>query len=78
MLLPEDTYISAPGTRIFADPTTISGSIGVFGLIPNAQKLLEQKLGLTTEIVTRIRIQISLQFISPMNPYEKEVNADKH
>ena len=38
-------YISAPATKIYANPTTISGSIGVFGLIPNAGKLLEQKLG---------------------------------
>jgi len=34
-------FISAPGTKIYADPMTISGSIGVFGLIPNAGKLLE-------------------------------------
>ena len=31
-------FISAPGTKIYASPTTISGSIGVFGLIPNAEK----------------------------------------
>jgi protease-4 len=32
-------YISAPGTKIYADPMTISGSIGVFGLIPDVSKL---------------------------------------
>ncbi|MBK8726161.1 MAG: signal peptide peptidase SppA [Holophagaceae bacterium] len=32
-------WISAYGDRIFAEPTTITGSIGVFGLLPNVQKL---------------------------------------
>lgn len=40
-------YISAPATRIFAEPTTITGSIGVFGVIPFTGKMLENKLGLT-------------------------------
>ncbi len=31
-------YISAPGTKIYANPTTISGSIGVFGLITECRK----------------------------------------
>ncbi|MBK8884203.1 MAG: S49 family peptidase [Bacteroidales bacterium] len=33
-------FISAPATKIYASPTTISGSIGVFGLLPNAGELL--------------------------------------
>ena len=40
-------FIAAPGTKVMASPTTITGSIGVFGLIPNTGKLLEQKLGVT-------------------------------
>jgi protease-4 len=32
-------WISTYGDRIFAEPTTITGSIGVFGLLPNVQKL---------------------------------------
>ena len=38
-------YISCAANRIFAQPNTITGSIGVFGLIPNAQKALSEKLG---------------------------------
>ncbi len=34
-------WIAAPATQIFAEPTTIAGSIGVFGLLPNIQKLGE-------------------------------------
>jgi protease-4 len=40
-------YISTPATAIFAEPTTITGSIGVFGMIPYTGKMLENKLGMT-------------------------------
>ncbi len=66
-------YISAPGTKIYANPMTISGSIGVFGLIPNASKLLEQKLGLTTEIVNTNKNSDFPSILRPMNNYEKEI-----
>jgi protease IV len=44
-------YISCAADRIFAQPNTITGSIGVFGMIPNAQKALSQKLGITIDTV---------------------------
>src|SRR5678815_2033883 len=44
-------YISCAADRIFAQPNTITGSIGVFGLIPNIQKMLENKLGITIDTV---------------------------
>lgn len=40
-------YIAAPASTIFAEPTTITGSIGVFGVIPYTGKMLENKLGIT-------------------------------
>ncbi|HLN56078.1 MAG TPA: signal peptide peptidase SppA [Bacteroidales bacterium] len=66
-------YISAPATKIYANPTTISGSIGVFGLLPNADKLLEQKLGIKTEVVKTNRNADFPSFTRPMNDTEKEV-----
>ena len=66
-------FISAPGTKIYADPMTISGSIGVFGLIPNAGTLLEKKLGLTTEIVNTNKNSDFPSIYRPMNSYEKEL-----
>lgn len=39
--------ISAYGDYIFAEPTTITGSIGIFGLIPNVSELITGKLGIT-------------------------------
>ena len=44
-------YIACMGNRIFAQPNTITGSIGVFGLIPNARKLFNDKLGITFDEV---------------------------
>lgn len=40
-------YIATPASRIFADASTITGSIGVFGVIPYTGKMFENKLGLT-------------------------------
>lgn len=39
--------ISAPANYIIAEPTTVTGSIGIFGLIPNASELITDKLGVT-------------------------------
>ena len=39
-------YISCAGQYIFAEPTTLTGSIGIFGMIPDASGLLQDKLGL--------------------------------
>ncbi len=40
-------WISAPANYIIAEPTTITGSIGIFGLIPNFSGLIQDKLGIT-------------------------------
>lgn len=39
-------YISCAAYYIVAEPTTLTGSIGIFGLIPEASQLLSDKLGL--------------------------------
>ena len=44
-------YISSGAQRIFAEPTTITGSIGIFGMIPCYQELAENKLGINMGIV---------------------------
>lgn len=44
-------WISAKADYIFADPTTLTGSIGVFGTFPNIQGLLNNKIGLTFDVV---------------------------
>ena len=44
--------ISSPASYIVAEPTTITGSIGIFGLIPNFSGLVGDKLGVTWDGVT--------------------------
>jgi protease-4 len=66
-------FISAPGTKILASPATITGSIGVFGLLPNAGRLMDQKLGITTETVSTNENADFPSVYRPMEIYEKEV-----
>lgn len=44
-------YISCAADRIFAQPNTITGSIGVFGMLPNIQKAFADKLGINIDTV---------------------------
>ncbi len=43
-------YISCGADKIIAEPTTLTGSIGVFGLLPNIARLFD-KVGVTTDVV---------------------------
>ena len=45
-------WISSPANHIVAEPTTVTGSIGIFGLIPNLSGLVTDKLGVTFDGVT--------------------------
>ena len=44
-------YISCGANKIFAEPMTLTGSIGIFGMIPDASELLTEKLGLSFDVV---------------------------
>ena len=44
-------YISCNSDAIVAESTTLTGSIGVFGMIPSVQRCLESKLGVTIDVV---------------------------
>lgn len=44
-------YIACAADTIVANPNTITGSIGVFGLMFNGQKFLNDKLGVTVDVV---------------------------
>lgn len=45
-------YISCGADKIYAEPLTLTGSIGIFGIIPNIQPLLKDKLGVNTATVS--------------------------
>jgi len=66
-------YISAPATKIFAQPTTLTGSIGVFGLFPEASNLMENKLGITSDVVKTNKNADILSFFREMNSNEQMI-----
>ncbi len=58
-------YIACTADKIFAEPTTITGSIGVFGMYPNITGLAD-KLGIHAEQVTTNRQSLGYSFFEPM------------
>lgn len=64
-------WISTEGDRIFADPTTLTGSIGVFGTFPNAQKFLNETVGLTFDVVKTNKNADFGNMTKPLTDYQK-------
>lgn len=44
-------YISCGANKIFAEPTTLTGSIGIFGMVPDMSELVTEKIGLKFDVV---------------------------
>jgi protease-4 len=66
-------YISAGASKILASPVTITGSIGVFGLIPNAGNFLDKKLGINTDVVRTNAHSDAPSVTRPLTTFEREV-----
>ena len=63
-------YISCGADRIYCQPVTITGSIGIFGLIPNIKGFLNDKLGLNmVSIATNPNANISIT--EPFTPVQR-------
>lgn len=63
-------YISCSANKIIAEPTTLTGSIGIFGIIPNFTKLAN-KVGLTFDGVKTNKMADFGAIGTPMSPEEK-------
>lgn len=64
-------YIAAAADKIMASPVTVTGSIGVFGLIPNAEVLLKSKLGISADIVRTNTHSDAPSVTRPLNDFER-------
>lgn len=64
-------YIAAGADSILVQPNTITGSIGVFGIIPNAQKLLNDKIGITFDNEKTGQFADIMSLTRPMTPGER-------
>jgi len=62
-------WISTYGDRIFAEPTTITGSIGVFGMLPNVKKLANGH-GITWDSVQTAKLANPMSLTRPKNDLE--------
>ena len=62
-------WISSGANRIFADPLTITGSIGIFGLIPNIEGLTK-KIGVNMELVSTNPEATFPSLFNPLNPHQ--------
>lgn len=63
-------WISTASDRIFAEPATITGSIGVFGMFLNFQRLANDKLGLTFDTVKTGRFADAATVVRPKTEAE--------
>ncbi len=67
-------YISCNATKIFAEPTTITGSIGVFGVLPNAYQFSE-RIGINAEQVSTNKSP-KYSVLEPLNQKFYEVTKE--
>ncbi|GAB3867846.1 signal peptide peptidase SppA [Hymenobacter segetis] len=64
-------YIAMACDTIVAHPNTITGSIGVFGVLPNIQPMLADKLGITVDRVTTGKFSDLPTITRPLTEFEK-------
>lgn len=64
-------YISCGADRIYAEPLTLTGSIGIFGMIPEAYDLLHNKLGINNETVATNPTGAFPTLAQPMTPTQR-------
>lgn len=64
-------YISCGADRIFAEPVTITGSIGIFGMVPNLGGLFTDKLGVRFSVVKTNKNSDFGNFTKPLTPVQR-------
>jgi len=66
-------YISCAADSIFAEPNTITGSIGIFAVLPNMQKFFNDKLGVTFDGVKTGKYADLGDISRPLTPEERDI-----
>tara|TARA_B100001758_G_scaffold247959_1_gene269184 strand:+ start:8856 stop:10610 length:1755 start_codon:yes stop_codon:yes gene_type:complete len=65
-------YIACAADSIVANPTTLTGSIGVFGMVPNLQDFYKNKLGITIDTVNTNNSADMMQQNRPLTNFERK------
>ena len=63
-------YISSGANQIYAEPSTLTGSIGIFGMIPDASELITKKVGIKFDVVKTNALSDMGTMARPMNAEE--------
>ncbi len=66
-------YISAPADHIFAQSGTITGSIGAYSVFPQAQTMLEEKLGIHFDTVKTADLSAAFSVTHPLSEVERRL-----
>lgn len=64
-------YISCGADKIYADALTLTGSIGIFGVIPCAKDLMNDHLGITTATISTNPMGQLPELSTPLTPFQK-------
>lgn len=70
-------YISCGADRIFAEPVTITGSIGIFGMIPCFKELMNDKLGVNLSVINTNDNGNFISLTEPMTSVQREAMQRK-
>lgn len=65
-------YMACGADSIFAQPNTITGSIGVFGVLPNMERFFNNKLGVTFDEVSTSPDAGMMSITRPLSPSQKK------
>ena len=66
-------YIAAPSDSIFAEPNTLTGSIGVVGIVPNFSDLAREELGVTFDTVNTGEFSSAFSVVFPFSERERDI-----
>ena len=66
-------YLAMGADKIFANPTTIAGSIGIYGMLFNLEDLLRNKLGITTDVVKTGEFSDIYTIARTLTEYERSI-----
>jgi len=66
-------YIACAAHKIVSNPNTITGSIGVFGMIPNAEKFFKNKLGITFDVAKTNEQSDFGSMVRPLTAQERAI-----
>ncbi len=66
-------YIACMADSILAEANTLTGSIGVFSMFPNAQKLMNEKMGINFDTVKTGNFSLGVSPFVELSPQEKQI-----